>query len=118
MVKVESKFTLKDLIDFAKSKYEAFNVKSKKRAYAYYRQVASLVAIEGGYRLSLIAKALGVSHPTVIWSRDIGASRLASRDEKFVACYTDFVNKFNEYLKEKALHELSTPVNSGESIDS
>lgn len=117
MVRVESSFTLEKLMEFAKQTYEAFNVKSRLRKYAYYRQVAAYIAIEGGYKVGEVAKALGVSHPTIIWSRENAISRLTSREEDFLPYYNDFVDKFNKYLNTETSNELPTTINEGESAN-
>jgi hypothetical protein len=117
MVRVESSFTLEKLMEFAKQTYEAFSVKSRLRKHAYYRQVAAYIAIEGGYKVGEVAKALGVSHPTIVWSRENATSRLTSREEEFLPYYNDFVDKFNKYLNTETSNEFLTTVNEGESVN-
>jgi len=117
MVRIESSFTLDQLMEFSKSTYEAFKVKSRRREYAYYRQVAAYIAIEGGCKVGEIAKAFGVSHPTIIWSREHATSRLISKDEKFVEYYLDFVDKFNKHLNQKTVNELFATIDEGEPVN-
>jgi hypothetical protein len=117
MVRIESSFSLEDLMAFAKETYEAFNIKNKSRKYAYYRQVAAYIATEGGYKVGEIAKSFSVSHPTILWSRDMATSRLMSKEEDFLFYYNDFVNKFNTYLNTKTSNELPTTVDEGQSVD-
>ena len=117
MVRIESSFTLDQLMEFSKSTYEAFSVKSRLRKHAYYRQVAAYIAVEGGCKLNHIAKAFGVSHPTIIWSRDNATSRLISKDEKFMTYYIDFVDKFNKHLNQKTENELPTTIDGGEPVN-
>jgi hypothetical protein len=117
MVRVESSFTLDKLMSFAKETYEAFSIKNRSRKHAYYRQVAAYIAIEGGYKVGEVAKALSVSHPTIVWSRENATSRLISKEESFLVYYNDFVNKFNKYLNAKTSNELPTTVDAGQSVD-
>jgi len=113
MVRIESSFTLEQLIQFSKDNYEAFGTKSRLRKHAYYRQIAAYIALEGGYKIGEVAKALSVSHPTIIWSREQATGHLTSRDETFYPYYVEFVNKFNNHLN----NELPAAVNEGQRVD-
>jgi len=114
MVKVSYPFTLDDLFEFANKNFVAFSTKSKSRDHVYYRQVASYIGDQAGFKLTHIADKLDVTHPSVIWGKDNAESKLLSQDEKFTKCYEDFVNKFNIHLSQKQSNELHETVDSEE----
>ena len=100
MVRVQSSFTLDQLMSFGRANYEAFGTKSRLRKHAYYRQIAAYLAIEGGYKVGKIAEALDVTHATVVWSREKSLNHLVMRNETYCKYYEEFVNRSEEHTSE------------------
>lgn len=118
MVRVEHSFTLDQLKEFGQAQYSGFTSKSRSRENAYPRQIAAYIAVEAGYGYSQIGRTLNVTHATIIWSKQRAYDHLLVKNEMFTKLYAEFVENFNNFLKNKTVdNELPAAVNEGESVN-
>ena len=102
-------FSLEDLMAFAKNMYPYyFSNADKKRESVYYRRVLVYIASTNGIKKYHISKAMDMTHPNILWNYNKAEDLVANRDENFIKCYNDFVNKFNYYMSENT-SETSYP---------
>jgi hypothetical protein len=111
---IKRRFTLEEMLDFAKDKYSAFLTRSRFTRDVYVRFSFIYMARQHGFTLEAIGKATKYNHPTCINACSRVEDYLYTKDPVFMQIFSNVVNSFNLHLDEKGNEYLDTTIEGNE----